>query len=231
MSLASTLTARLRTLGTSARAQGAQAYMKTSDPFFGVDATTLRQELKPLYARFAPVDAPIYRRQILELWSVPQREAKYAAVEWARHFKRFITLDALPLYERMIREGRWWDTVDAIATHLVGALLLEQREIMAPVMEAWIEDEDLWIRRAALLAHLKHRAKTDEAQLFRHCLRLAPEKDFFARKAIGWVLREYSKTQPEAVRHFLDAHRSQCSGLTYREGRKILDRTTHTRKP
>jgi 3-methyladenine DNA glycosylase AlkD len=230
MPLASELTARLKAFGTEARARGSQAYMKTSDPFFGVDVTTLRHELKRLYAAYPPQDAASYRAQILELWSLPQREAKYAAIEWARHFKAFVTLEALPLYERLVREGQWWDTVDNIAAHLVGRLLLEHRKAMAPVIEAWIRDENLWIRRTALLAHLTHKERTHETQLFKHCLRMAPEKDFFARKAIGWALRAYSKVEPEKVRAFLAAHREQFSGLTFREGMKVLERAARNPK-
>lgn len=221
-SLAAELTRRLLAAGNPARIQGAQAYMKTADPFFGVGAVALRGVLRDLYSSHAPRDAAHCRSQIAELWALPEREAKYAAIEWARRFKAHITLDALPLYERMIREGRWWDTVDAIAAHLLGRLLLERRREVKPTMERWIRDEDLWIRRAALLAHLKHKAATDEAQLFDHCLRLAPERDFFARKAIGWALREYGKTAPEAVNAFLETHRERWSGLTYREARKRL---------
>jgi 3-methyladenine DNA glycosylase AlkD len=198
--------------------------MKTTDPFFGVDAPTLRKVLRECYASHAPKDGGPYRAQIASLWARPEREMKYAAIEWARRFKAHITLEALPLYERMIREGAWWDTVDAIAAHLIGRLLLEQRRAMKPLMERWIRDEHLWIRRAALLAHLTHKEATDEATLFAHCLRLAPEKDFFARKAIGWALRAHSKVRPEAVRAFLATHRGEFSGLSYREGMKVLSR-------
>jgi 3-methyladenine DNA glycosylase AlkD len=83
----------------------------------------------------------------------------------------------------------------------------------------------MWIRRAALLAHLKHKEKTDERQLFAHCLLLAGEKEFFIRKAIGWVLRDYSKMAPDTVRAFLHAHRALLSPLSLREASKHLART------
>ncbi|HJV22045.1 MAG TPA: DNA alkylation repair protein [Holophagaceae bacterium] len=225
-SLPTELAARLAPLGRPERIRGAQAYLKTTDPFFGVDAPTLRAVLKDFYPAHAPRDAAHCRAQVAALWARPQREMKYAAIAWARRFKAHITLEALPLYERMIREGQWWDTVDAVAAHLVGRLLLEHRRELRPVMEQWISDENLWIRRAALLAHLTHRAATDEARLFDHCLRLAPEKDFFIRKAIGWALRAYSKVQPERVRAFLSEHRSRFSGLSTREGMKVLTRAS-----
>ena len=220
--LALNLSGRLRALGSLTRAKGAQAYMKTTDPFFGVAAPMLRAMLRELRATYRPRDQALYLAQVEALWALPEREAKYAAIEWARTFQPFITLAALPLYERMIRSGRWWDSVDAIAAHLVGRLLLGHRNELKPVIEAWSQDPDLWIRRTALLAHLKHKGATDEVQLFEFCLRLAPEKDFFIRKAIGWALREYSKTAPHAVESFLENHRERWAGLTYREARKRL---------
>ena len=212
----------LEAAGSPLRAKGAQAYMKTSDAFFGVDATTMRRIVKGLAKDHPPKTQDEYLAQIVAFWSLPQREAHYAAVEWAKLFPAFQTLEALPLFERMIREGAWWDTVDELARFLVGTLLLNERAVLKPVMERWIRDESLWIRRAALVAHQKHRDRTDEAQLFDHCLRLAHEKDFFIRKAIGWALREHSKTWPAAVASFIAAHRGELSGLSVREGMKRI---------
>jgi 3-methyladenine DNA glycosylase AlkD len=212
----------LESAGNPGRQRGAQAYMKTSDPFFGVDAATLRRSVKELAKSHPPKNQADYLAQIEAFWSLPQREAHYAAVEWAKLYPAFQTLKALPLFERMIREGAWWDTVDEVARFLIGALLLKERAVMKPVMERWIQDEHLWIRRAALVAHQKHRERADEAQLFDLCLRLAPEKDFFIRKAIGWALREHSKVRPEAVAAFIADHRAELSGLSIREGLKRI---------
>lgn len=221
--LARELARRLEAAGDPARVPGAQAYMKTSDPFFGTGAEAMRAVVKELAREHPPADPAAYRAQIAALWALPQREARYAAVDWGRRFPALRTLEALPLFERMIREGAWWDTVDEIARFHVGALLLEHRPVLEPVMEAWVRDPCLWIRRSALLAHQKHRERTDEAQLFDHCLRLAPEKGFFIRKAIGWALREYGKARPERVKAFVAAHRDAFSGLSAREALKRLD--------
>jgi 3-methyladenine DNA glycosylase AlkD len=220
--LARELARRLEAAGDPARIAGAQAYMKTPDPFFGVGAVAMRAVVKELARAHPPVDAAACRAQIAAFWALPQREARYAAVDWGRRFPALRTLEALPLFERMIREGAWWDTVDEIARFHVGALLLEHRAAMKPVLEAWVRDPCLWIRRSALLAHQKHRERTDEAQLFDHCLRLAPEKAFFIRKAIGWALREHGKARPKQVLDFVDAHRDRFSGLTVREALKRL---------
>lgn len=220
--LAFELAEHLKAAGNPLRVRGAQAYMKTSDPFFGVDANSMRGVVKALARAHPPQDQAEYLAQIEALWCLPERETHYAAVEWAKLFPAFQTLDAMPLFERMIREGAWWDTVDEIARFLVGALLLKERSVMKSLMERWIRDGNLWIRRSALVAHQKHREHTDEAQLFDHCLMLAHEKDFFIRKAIGWALREHSKTRPGAVEDFITAHRGELSGLSVREGMKRI---------
>ena len=93
---------------------------------------------------------------------------------------------------------------------------------MHPKLDRWIDDRNLWIRRTAILSQLKHKGGTDRDQLFGYCLRRAGEKEFFIRKAIGWALREYAKTEPDAVRAFALEHREQLSGLSFREATKHL---------
>ncbi|MGB6552627.1 MAG: DNA alkylation repair protein [Candidatus Binataceae bacterium] len=223
--LARYVTAQLKRLANRSKAPAMAAYMKTAQPFFGVPTPARTAMLKQMGDRFAPTDAKSYARSVMALWKLPHREEQYCAIAVARRHDQFITPAAIPLYERMIREGAWWDFVDEIAASLVGAVYGNFRAQTRPTIERWINDEDLWIRRAALLSHLKHKRDTDAAQLFRHCLKLAPEPEFFIRKAIGWVLREYSKTDARAVRTFLTANRKQLSKLSYAEGSKHLART------
>ena len=111
---------------------------------------------------------------------------------------------------------------DEIAPHLVGVQLKDHRDVIQPVLNRWVTDRDFWIRRAALLAHLGHKAEIDEGILFAHCRLLAPEKEFFIRKAIGWALRDYARHDPAAVGDFLARHAGVLSPLTRREAGKHL---------
>lgn len=203
------------------------AYLKTEMPFYGVKKPLFKPILKQLKARFAPADRETYEAVILALWELPHREEKHLAIEYGLQHKKFITSASLPLFEALIREGAWWDLVDPVAVNLVGVTLRKERDIVAPLMEAWSEDDDMWIRRSAILSHLKHKVDTDEEQLFDFCLRCIEEKEFFIRKAIGWALREFSKTAPEAVIDFLEEHKDRLSGLSYREGYKWLKTHHH----
>ncbi len=212
----------LREAADPERAAAMQAYMKTDMAFFGVTSGDRKLIARHLRRELPPSSDPEYRSQIEELWQQPWRETRYLAIGVARDHRRFITLGNLDLYERMIRQGAWWDLVDEIAAHLVGRLVLEQREQMRPVLDSWIEDSDLWIRRTAILAQLRHKERTDAEQLFDFCLRRAEETDFFIRKAIGWALRQYARTDPDAVRAFLAEHGGELSGLSRREAGKHL---------
>ena len=197
-------------------------YMKTTMPFYGVPSPLRRAIARSIYDRFPPADADQYRANVLALWNLDHREEKYLALDFAIRFKRFVTLAQIELYERMITEGAWWDFVDAIASHLVGKVVGDDRLRMGSILKEWIDHDDLWLRRTAILCQLRHKEETDEAMLFDFCLRRAHEKEFFIRKAIGWALREYSKSEPEAVREFLVANRGQLSSLTIREASKHL---------
>ena len=222
--LARYVTAELRALADPAKAPAMAAYMKTAQPFYGVPTPRRAIIVRETRDRFAPADQKSYERNVLALWKLPYREEQYCAIAYARQHPRFITPSALWLYERMIREGAWWDFVDEIAVNLVGALLGNFRATTSPIIERWCDDRDMWIRRTALIVHLKHKKETDAAQLFDHCLRRSDEREFFIRKAIGWALREYSKTDPRAVSAFLKKNRQRLSNLSYAEASKHLAR-------
>lgn len=199
-----------------------QAYMKTSMPFYGVSSPVRRLVARRLRDEFPPATTAEHRAQVEDLWALAHREEKYLAIDLAQSYLRFITFDQLGLYERMVREGAWWDFVDEIAAHLVGRVVLDDREQMRPILEQWIDDTDLWIRRTAILSQLLHKERTDAAMLFDFCLRRAGDKEFFIRKAIGWALRQYARTDPEAVREFVASHSDSLSGLSIREATKHL---------
>jgi 3-methyladenine DNA glycosylase AlkD len=205
------------------KAAGMQAYLKTDMPFYGVQTPARTAILRKVVTRF-PLDSPEdYVDAVAALWEQPHREEKYLAIGLAAHHRQFVTLDAVPLYERIIVEGAWWDFVDTVASDLIGQVLLDSRPEMSAVLDRWIDDHDLWRRRTAIIAQLKHKEQTDEERLFRYCLARSWEKEFFIRKAIGWALRQYARVAPDAVREFVLAHRDAWSGLTFREATKHLE--------
>jgi 3-methyladenine DNA glycosylase AlkD len=205
-----------------AKVAGMQAYMKTDMPFYGVQKPDRVPIVRRLAADFSPTDREEYEALVLSLWRLPHREEKYLALGVARAHRPFIVPESLPLYRRLIVEGAWWDLVDEVTTKLVRALVTSYPEEVWGEVESWVNDPSLWLRRAAVLSQVGAKEQTDAARLFRFCRQLAPEKEFFIRKAIGWALREYSKTDPEAVARFVAEHRSELSPLSLREASKYL---------
>ncbi len=202
-----------------------QAYMKTEMPFHGVKKPARQPIRKEAKRHFVPSTHDEWVDGIRALWSLPHREEKYHALEWGKdHRRKHLAMASLPLIEQLIREGAWWDLVDSAVSYFLSPLAMAEPEAMASVLEAWIDDDDLWIRRSAIIAHNGHGDATDEARLFDFCRRRAHEREFFIRKAIGWALRDYSKTNPDAVRGFLLAEKENLSGLSFREGAKQLRR-------
>ncbi len=223
--LVSFAAAELSQRADAAKAGPMAAYLKTDMPFYGVQKKGRTEVLRAVKKQFPIEDNHAYREAILSLWAQPHREEKYLAIAIAKEYAAFLSHDNVDLYRRLIVEGAWWDLVDDVAIKCVGIVHRDERDKMAPVIEQWVDDEDMWLRRTSLISPIKHKADTDYETLFDHCLRRAHEKEFFIRKAIGWTLREYAKTEPDRVRNFLLEHRDRWSGLSFREAAKHLDVT------
>ncbi len=198
------------------------AYLKTNMPFYGVQKAGRTPIMRKLKLEFPPQDRDEYELASLALWRLEHREEKYLAIGYARAFDEFVVFDSIPLYEGMITEGAWWDLVDGVASWLVGGVLLAERNRTEPVMRSWITGDDMWLRRTSIICQLGHKADTDTALLADACTANLPDTEFFIRKAIGWALREYAKTDPDWVRGYVDRHRDDLSGLSCREATKHL---------
>ena len=198
------------------------AYMKTDMPFYGVQKPGRKAILSEMLKRFPVTSRREYTAGVLELWLQEHREEKYLAVALARTYPEYHSVGSVPLYKRLIVEGAWWDFVDEVAIQLLGFVWLADRALITPVIQRWIDEDDMWLRRSAIIGQIKHKAETDQALLFRFSIARAHEKEFFIRKGIGWALREHAKTAPEAVRQFVESNRDAWSGLTYREAMKHL---------
>ena len=213
------LAVRLSAAGDHQRAEAMAAYMKGIAPFFGVPATPRRAIQRVVFAKWKP-DA----REVIELavaaWGRDERELQYAACDVLTQRASRLVPSSLGDLESLITCRSWWDTVDALA-HAVGELVDRHRDLQSE-MDRWIEAEDFWLARVALIHQLRYGEHTDEERLFAYCDRRASDREFFVRKAIGWALRQHARTRPDAVRAFVDARADQLSGLSIREALKHL---------
>ncbi|MFE7859206.1 DNA alkylation repair protein [Streptomyces sp. NPDC057403] len=203
------------------RAAPMRAYMKDVAPFLGL-TTPVRRALSREVVDGLPRPGESDCAAIaLRCWRLPEREYQYFAVDYLRRHARVCSSAFLPVARHLVGTRSWWDTVDLLAAHVVGALVAADPALTAD-MDAWIGDEDLWIARTALLHQLRYKERTDAGRLFAYCLRQSGHPDFFIRKAIGWALREYARTDPEAVRAFVAQERGRFAPLTVREALKNI---------
>jgi 3-methyladenine DNA glycosylase AlkD len=216
------VSAALNAVSDPEKASLMQAYMRTDMPFYGVQKAGRTPILRDLVKRYQPQDAGEYRKLVVGLWNLEHREEKYIALGAARHFKAFVRPDQIDLYRKLIAEGAWWDLVDEVATQLIRSLVVEFPAEVWDVVDDWADDPDMWLRRTALICQVGAKERTDSERLFRFCAACAHEEEFFIRKAIGWALREYARTDPVAVAGFINTHLDQLSGLSYREGSKHI---------
>jgi 3-methyladenine DNA glycosylase AlkD len=200
-------------------------YMRDQFPFLGIPSSDRRARQRRALSGWRAE-----RTSLLSgaraLWRRPEREYQYAACDALIRGARLLSSHDLAIVAGLITTKSWWDTVDALAIGVVGPVVLADRAAGDPVIDEWIASDDRWLARSAILHQNKWKAATDERRLFRLCLARAADTDFFVRKAIGWALREYSKTAPDAVRGFVAAHDDELSGLSKREGLKRLARGT-----
>ncbi len=197
------------------------AYLRNLFPFLGITNPQRQLLEKEVFKKTKLNNLDNLQKILLILWKQEQREYHYTALCLAQRHRKLFTPEILPTFEMMIRSQSWWDTVDTISPNLVGHLVKTHPHLIS-IMDRWIEDPYLWIRRAALLFQLRWKENTHEEILFSYCQKTFHEKDFFIRKAIGWSLREYSKTNPAAVKKFISLHRSSLSKLSIREASKYL---------
>lgn len=225
----------LRDAAVPADAGPMQAYMKSAMPFWGVKKPARTRALRPIF-----VAHPLATDELLPtaraLWDrATHREERYATLDLLRRrdHRAHLRFEALGFYEHLVVTGAWWDLVDEIAAHLVGSILRSAPERSGAELRRWAEGDELWTRRAAILAQLRFGEQTD-THLLADCLRPALEdrvprpdprtKDerFFLRKAVGWSLRQYARTDPDWVRRYLAEHEGAMSGLSKREAQKHL---------
>ncbi|HET7760717.1 MAG TPA: DNA alkylation repair protein [Phycicoccus sp.] len=229
--LAGAVRAALEGAGDPERARAQQAYMRSAMPFRGVPSPELRRLLRPVLGDpgTAPADRAEWEAAVRGLWDgAAYREERYAAIavarmRVARPWQDVVTLD---LYRHLVATGAWWDLVDPVAVDLVGPILLRDRDAATPVVRSWAVADDLWLRRTALIAQLKHREDTDVgllAEVVDANLEGSPfGNEFFVRKAIGWALRQYARTDPAWVAGLVASRGERLSGLSRREALKHL---------
>lgn len=221
----------LARVGDPIRALSQQAYLKSAMPHRGITSPELRALLRPILRDplLAPRTRDGWAEDVRTLWEgATHREERYAAIALSGHpaARSWQDVETLGLYRHLVVTGAWWDLVDPLAIDRIGPILLSHRAAATPLLRAWAETDDLWLRRTAILAQLKHRHATDldllAGAIDANLDTTAYGREFFVRKAIGWALRQHARTDPEWVWAFVAQRGDRLSGLSRREALRHL---------
>lgn len=216
----------LRALGSPERAVQEKAYLKSDREFAGVSLPVMRSLVRAWLAVRATGGGP-ERDEVIglaaALWASPLHECRQCAAILLERTPAVLRPADLDLVEKFLRTSYTWALVDGLAGNVAGGLV-ERYPELAGRLDLWARDEDFWVRRSALLALLGplRRGDGDFARFSGYADAMLEEREFFIRKAIGWVLRETGKKRPDLVAGWLGPRVHRASGVTVREAVKPL---------
>lgn len=197
-----------------------KAYMRNQFEFYGIKSTERREIQKPfLVKEFLPKKVEL-DKILIALWEKPQRDYQYFSQELAFKYVKQLEKKDIDLFEYMVMHKSWWDTVDFIAAKLMCEYFKKFPEQRDVYVEKWLLSNNIWLQRSALLFQLKYKENLDTVLLSSIINSLLGSKEFFINKAIGWILREFSKTNPKWVIEF--ANKTSLSNLSKKEALRLI---------
>jgi 3-methyladenine DNA glycosylase AlkD len=201
-------------------AEQMKKYMKDQYEYFGIASPERRELYRSHWQQYGLLPEDQTEEIVKWCWNAPQREFQYFAMESLDKVAKKVSRKQIEIYEFTITNKSWWDTVDYIAAKLVGEYFKQYPEEIVFKTTKWMDSGNMWLQRTCLLFQLKYKKTTNTKLLEKFIEPLSGSNEFFIRKAIGWILREYSKSNPEYVKEFVRDHK--LSGLSSREALKWL---------
>ncbi len=192
-----------------------EKYMRNKFEFYGIKSPGRKEIYKVFKKNAGLIPAGSQEEIVRWCWNADQREYQMFAMEFLGRTTKKENEDIIHLYEFLITTKSWWDTVDFIASNLVGVYFSRYPSRIPQITNRWMEFGNIWLQRTCLLFQLKYKSNLNMELLDSFIQPLLPSKEFFIQKAIGWILREYSKTNPELVISYVE--NNSLSNLSNRE--------------
>ncbi|MDP1843447.1 MAG: DNA alkylation repair protein [Sediminibacterium sp.] len=202
-------------------AKGMKAYMLNQFDFWGIK-TPLRDSIVHQYLKENKITKTTELEKVVkELWKMDEREMQYAAIDVFKAHQLLWKPSSIKMIQYCLTHKSWWDTVDSIASDWLGRYFNLFPEQTLPISSAWNKSDNMWLQRSSILFQKSYKTKTNTGLLSKYILTHKKSKEFFIQKAIGWALREYSKTNPEWVKSFVEIH--DLAPLSKREALKRIN--------
>ena len=201
------------------QAQKMSKYMLNKFEYIGIKTPERRKIFKNFFKEYKN-EEKIDWEFVNKCWENKHREFQYIAADYLKNMKDKLTIDDIPKFKRLILEKSWWDTIDNLDM-TIGALALKDSNVNKILLE-WSLDENIWLKRIAIDHQLLRKEKTNTELLEKILKNNLGQTEFFINKAIGWALRDYSKTNPEWVKNFIEKNRENMAKLSIKEASKYL---------
>ena len=205
-----------------ANAVGQKAYMRNQFDFLGIKSPIRKEIQRPFFRKENLPPKEALEGIVKTLWNMPEREFQYFAMELANKYSSEFVVDDIDLFEWMITHKSWWDTVDDVAPRLMGDYFMLFPDQRKKRVDLWLKTNNIWLKRSALLFQLRYKEEMDTEFLTYVINSLLGSKEFFINKAIGWILRQYSKSHPQWVIDFVN--QTKLEPLSRREALKVINR-------
>ena len=201
------------------QAQKMSKYMLNKFEYIGIKTPERREIFKNFFKEYKN-EEKIDWEFVNKCWENKYREFQYVAADYLKNMKDKLTIDDIPKFKRLILEKSWWDTIDNLDM-TIGALALKDSNVNKILLE-WSLDENIWLRSIAIDHQLLRKEKTNTELLEKILKNNLGQAEFFINKAIGWALRNYSKTNPERVKNFIEENKEKMAKLSIKEASKYL---------
>ena len=205
---------------TTERAPQMKVYMKDQFEFLGLNRPERNEIQKHLLLQFPINDAKTLENIVRKLWKLKFREYHYLALDILASKKKLIPELNFEFLNFLVEKNQWWDSIDTICSKVIGPYYLVHKGKYTNDMKVWWKSDNFWKRRACIIFQLKYKKETDLDFLISRILENAESKEFFLQKAIGWSLREYSKTDPKWVINFVE--KNGLKPLSKREALRLV---------
>lgn len=199
---------------------GMQKYMKDNFIFLGIKSPQRKLIDKEFFSMNGLPNYENLPDILRSLWQQPEREYQYFAIELLEKFIKKADKQFITILEELILQKSWWDSVDLLASHAVANYFRKYPEMIQNITANWIESNNIWLQRTCIIFQLLYKKETDSALLFEYIRYCAASNEFFIQKAIGWALRQYARTNAEAVLQFVTE--TNLKPLSKREALKHL---------
>ena len=201
------------------QAQRMSKYMLNKFEHIGIKTPERRKIFKNFFKEYKN-EEKIDWEFVNKCWENEYREFQYVAADYLKNMKDKLTIDDIPKFKWLILKKSWWDTIDNLDM-TIGALALKDSNVNKILLE-WSLDENIWLRRIAIDHQLLRKEKTNTELLEKILKNNLGQAEFFINKAIGWALRDYSKTNPEWVKNFIEKNKEKMAKLSIKEASKYL---------